>query len=125
MHEPKSVYIFGLYAPYFNQLQLSYLVHERKDYTWDNLILTVDNVLCHCPQHWTDLDVWEDAKTLRFCEEKHHINIVLIIPRSTIIVSMSLLETLHGGAKSGNEVVTESVSAERCCHLRSHKTFHL
>lgn len=53
-----------------------YLVHKRKDYAWDNLNLTVDNVLCHCPQYWTDLGVWEDALTLRFCEDTHQANIV-------------------------------------------------
>lgn len=47
------------------------LMHEIKAYAWDNLNLTVDNVLCHCPQYWTDLSVCEDALTLRFCEDRH------------------------------------------------------
>lgn len=41
-------------------------VYASKDDAWENLILTVDNVLCHCPRHWTDLDVWS---ALRLCED--------------------------------------------------------
>lgn len=68
-----------------------YPVHERKDYAWDNLNLTVDNVLCHCPQYWTDLSVCEDAPTLRFCEDRHQ----KTLWKNTTIVRISLLDTPH------------------------------